>query len=72
MLNVYNSRLPVELVLEFDGNPNFLRRTQRGGGWEDLAPACRSATRLGGAPDVKSHAVGFRIVLAEEIDLSAF
>ncbi|MEM7674141.1 MAG: SUMF1/EgtB/PvdO family nonheme iron enzyme, partial [Verrucomicrobiota bacterium] len=67
-LDVYGSKPPRELDLGIGNTSDFLRRTQRGGGWEDNAPACRSAARLAVSPELQSHAVGFRVVLAKKVD----
>jgi len=39
----------------------------RGGGWEDSAARVRSAVREEINPNVKSDALGFRVVLAPEL-----
>lgn len=69
-LNVYASKPPRALDLGLDNDSSFLRRTQRGGSWEDLAPACRSASRKAVSPELNSHSVGFRVVLAKLVDSS--
>jgi formylglycine-generating enzyme required for sulfatase activity len=37
-------------------------RVSRGGGWDDYAWGCRSACRLRGAPRVRRHALGLRLL----------
>ena len=37
-------------------------RVSRGGGWNDYAWGCRSTFRLRGAPRVRRHALGFRLL----------
>ena len=67
-LDIYSPKPPDSPKVDADGPQEFLRRTQRGGGWEDRAPACRSASRLAVNPELVSHAAGFRIVLAPVIE----
>lgn len=43
-----------------DGNSSF--RVLRGGGWNFLAKACRSANRLRYGPDIRYNNVGFRLL----------
>jgi formylglycine-generating enzyme required for sulfatase activity/serine/threonine protein kinase len=65
-LDAYNGRLEGEPLVDPKARREGDRIAVRGGGWEDLAPRVRSAAREAANPDVRSNAIGFRVVLAPE------
>ena len=56
----YDDNSPTD---EPTGPDSGLARPMRGGGWESDAGNCRSASRLAGSPDIRTPAIGFRVVL---------
>jgi len=55
---------PAGSVIDPQGPVTGYYRMFRGGEWHGDARSCRSAKRYGATPDVRSAAVGFRVVLA--------
>ncbi len=62
--DIFNSRYPGGLVTDWAGPTEGNDRLYRGGGWEDYAHQCRSATRERLSPSTKSSSLGFRVVYA--------
>ncbi len=65
--DAFTDRLPGGTQTDFfraDGTRGY---AVRGGGWEDLAHRSRSATRERFLGNTRSNAIGFRVVLAPEI-----
>ena len=54
---------PAEKVRNPTGPDSGIRRVRRGGCWASHALNCRSARRIGVAPECRSPLLGFRIVL---------
>jgi formylglycine-generating enzyme required for sulfatase activity len=44
------------------GPSKSLSRVRRGGGWNNIAPGCRSAIRNSSTPDTRNNFLGFRLV----------
>lgn len=63
----FNSRYPGGSVSDPAGPATGTDRVSRGGGWEDFAHQCRSASRQRFNPIVESNSQGFRLVLAPEV-----
>ena len=57
--NEYQSRAT---AVDPQGPAAGVNRVYRGGGWSDRAASCRSASRLGNAPDYRSANLGFRLL----------
>ncbi len=51
-------------VWEWCEDANFYRRVYRGGGWDDGAANCRSASRLTDDPTLRTFNYGFRLALS--------
>ncbi len=66
-LDRYNGRLSGDSVVDPRPRSEGERIVVRGGGWEDSAARVRSAVREEINPNVKSDALGFRVVLAPEL-----
>ena len=66
--DTWNARLPGGRVTDYDGAESGRQKSFRGGGWEDPAKLCRSAVREGLRPSTISSSLGFRIVLAPELE----
>src|SRR5208337_4411958 len=48
-----------DAVVDPQGTAQGAGRVLRGGSWDDLPGSCRSASRVGGSPDVRLGNVGF-------------
>ena len=66
-LNRFRPRLNLLAEYTIPESETLRERTQRGGGWEDFAPRCRSAAREGVSEHIRSNSAGFRVILAPEI-----
>ena len=67
--NWYTGRLPGGRQKNPIGPTSGTMRAVRGGGWESEAKQTRAAFRNGALPETDSISLGFRLVLAPEIDL---
>ncbi len=63
-LDRFNSRYPGGAQVDYAGPVSGPDRVARGGGWENFANECRSASRDRVNPSMRSNSLGFRIVLA--------
>lgn len=54
---------PADIIDDPTGPSTGVNRVIRGGSWFDKASGCRSACRSGRLPELRSNAVGFRVVL---------
>jgi len=69
VLDGYNDRHPGGKHLDFSLKESGDRgRTIKGGGWEDFAHRCRVASRDPFKANTGSSSIGFRIVLAPELN----
>ncbi|WPJ94884.1 SUMF1/EgtB/PvdO family nonheme iron enzyme [Coraliomargarita algicola] len=66
-LDRYNGRLDGDSLIDPHPRTDGARVVVRGGGWEDSAARVRSAVREEISPNVKSDALGFRVVIAPEL-----
>jgi len=67
-LDIYNGRLPGGDLTAPAHRSGEGRIAIRGGSWEDFAVRVRSAARDEQRPTTESNALGFRVVLAPEVD----
>ena len=66
--NIFNNRLPGGRVSDWPGPADGRDRPVRGGSWTEFAHRARSAARDRLDPGTRSPAVGFRVVLAPDLD----
>lgn len=67
-LDAYNERLPGGVVEDFWRQGEGRGRPIRGGAWTDPADRCRSASRDLRDPEHGAPSIGFRIVLARDLE----
>lgn len=67
-LNIFNGRLPGGSVTDWTGPADGRDYPVRGGGWDGYAPRARPAARERLAATTHSPSVGFRIVLAPDLE----